>query len=83
MFKGRYNSEMKQSRGTGIITRIYKNGVGDLLKNFRPIAIRNTIYKLRDTVITTRITPITNLLTGERQHAYKANKSTIGVIYNI
>lgn len=38
---------------------------------------------MRTTVITNRITHIMNILTDERQSAYKSKKSTIGAIYNI
>ena len=62
---------------------IYKSKIKTLLINFRPIALLNSIYKIRATITTNRSTPITNMLTDERKHAYKSNKSTIDVIYNI
>ena len=62
---------------------IYKNGHDALLSNFRPIALLNSIYKIRATVITNRLTPTMNMLTDEGQHAYEPNKSTIDAIYAI
>lgn len=75
--------DMISSWEIGIIVYIYKNIHESLLSNFRPIALLNSIYKIFSTISTNRLTPIMNMLTCERQRAYKSNKSTIDVIYNV
>ena len=74
---------MINSWETEIIIYIFKNGLGALLINSRLIALLSSIYKIWGTIITNRLTPIMNMLTDERQHAYQSNKSTIDFIYNI
>ena len=66
-----------------VIVYIYKSKTETILRNFRPITLLNSIYKIWATIVANRITPIMNMLTDERQHDYKSNKSTIDVIYNI
>ena len=71
---------MLSSSKIGII--VYKWPKTHLI-NFRPITLLNSIYKIRGDIITNRLTPIMNMLTDERQHAYESNKSTIDVVRNI
>ena len=52
-----------------------------LLSNYRPITLLNTVYKIWTTIISNKIAPFVNILTEDTQYAYKANKSTIDVIY--
>ena len=49
---------------------IYKNGPKTILINFRPSTLLKSIYKRWATIIANRLTPIMNMLTDERQHAY-------------
>ena len=65
----------------GLITLISKSGCAELIKNYRPITLLNSIYKIWATVITNRLKPIMNILTNETQHGYNVKKSTIDIIY--
>ena len=53
------------------------------IRNYRPIALINTMYEIRDTVITNKLMRRVNLPTCETQHGYQAKKSTVGAIYHI
>ena len=55
----------------GILTLLYKHGSQKLLRNFRPVTLLNSIYKIRAGIMTNRSTPFTNLLTSETQFACK------------
>ena len=66
----------------GVIVYIKWSGKTPLI-NFGPSTLLSSIYKIWDTAITNRLTHITNMLTEEGQHAYKPNKSTTDVIYDI
>ena len=65
---------------TGIVALIYKSVGKKLLRNYRSIAILNTICKIWDTIMTNRISPILNLITKDNQCAYKAKRSTTDAI---
>ena len=41
---------------TGVIALLYKSGSKCELKNYRPITLLNTIYKIWDTIMTNRLT---------------------------
>ena len=65
----------------GIITLIFKSGARNNLDDFRPIALLQTIYRIWETVITNRISPIMIILAKENRCAYKAKRSTSDDIY--
>ena len=79
IFEEIHDGDMIRSWKIGIIVYI-KSKIKTPLINFRPITLLNIIYKLRATTIANRITPIMPMLTDERQHAYKSNRSTIDVV---
>ena len=54
----------------------------DNLDNYRPTSIFQTIYKIRETAITRRLSPIMTLQTRDNQCDYK-EKTTLGAIYYI
>ena len=56
--------------GKGMIALIHKRRKNDL-NNYRPIVLLNTICKIWETIISTRLNPITNLLANDFQCAYK------------
>ena len=55
----------------GMMTLIPKKNDNKDINNYRPIILLTTIYKIWATIMTNRLTPITNLLTSEIQCAYK------------
>ena len=67
----------------GVITLLFKSGCAKSIRNYRPITLLNSIYKIWATVITNRLKPIMNILTNETQHGYKIKKSTVDIIYHI
>ena len=54
-----------------------KNGDKEELKNYRPLGILTTIYKIADPAVADRIQPVLNLLTTYNQCAYKSKRSTM------
>ena len=51
-----------------VITLIYKIGCAKPIKNYRPITLLNSIYKIWATIMTSGLKPIMNMLTDETQH---------------
>ena len=51
------------------------------INEYRPIAISNIVYKIRDTVITNRRGPYMNILTNELQTSYKVGRRAIDVLF--
>ena len=64
----------------GIIIFIFKKGGRQVLSNYRPITVINTICKIRTIALAKRITPITNYNT-DIQCAHKKLRYTNDVIY--
>ena len=64
----------------GAITLLNKKNAIDNLDNYRPLTMINIIYKIWDTIMSTRLNPILNLLTAESQYAYNQKRSTIDVL---
>ena len=77
------NTTFPQTWLSGILTLIRKSGPRNELKNYRPVTLLNTIYKIWATIITMRMTPIMSLLPTDNQCAYKAGKSTMDAIFCI
>ena len=65
------SNEMPTEWKQGLITLISKSGCAELIKNYRPITLLNSIYKIWATVINNRLKPIMNILTNETQHSWK------------
>ena len=61
---------------------IKKEATGDI-NIYRPIVLLENIYKIRETIISNRLSPIMGLLTNEFQCAYKTHRSTKDIIYSI
>ena len=64
----------------GVMTFIHKNKAIDNLDNYRPITLINIIYKIRASIMATRLNQALNLLTSGNQYAYKNRKSTIDIL---
>ena len=65
------NNEMPKRWIEGVITFIHNKNATDNLGNYRPITLINIIYKIWATIMSTRLSPILNLLTSDIQYAYK------------
>ena len=65
------NDEVPGNWKRGIITLIRKNGDRGNIKNYRPITLLNTIYKIRATIITRTLKRCMDFLTCETHHVYK------------
>ena len=80
-------AEFPKDWETGMPTLLHKNGNGNEMWNYRPMAllIAIYIYKIWATIVTKRLIPITNLLTNDNQCAYKTKtkRSTSGAIFYI
>ena len=77
------NNDMPNEWKQGVITLIPKSGDSKNIKNYRPITLLNTIYKIWATIMTNKLKPYMNLLTCEMQHGYKINKSATDIIFHI
>ena len=55
------SEEMPTEWKQGVIALIYKTGCAKSIKNYRPITLLNSIYKIRETVITNRLKPTMNI----------------------
>jgi len=77
LYKELYNekTEMKEIN-EGLIVLLHKKGEKTKTDNYRPTTLVNVIYKILAIVITRRIAPIMNILTDEKQMAYKNNRAT-------
>ena len=64
------NDEMSYTQRLSIITLIHKKGDKNLLKNYRPISLTNTDYKIIAFVFARRLQKILNNYIGEEQSAY-------------
>ena len=64
------NDEMSYTQRLSIITLIHKKGDKNLLKNYRPIRLTNTDYKIIAFVFARRLQKILNNYIGEEQSAY-------------
>ena len=60
-----------------IISLLFKKGSRDLLKNYRPISLSNTDYKILGFILAERMQKVVNKLVGPQQTAY-INKRFIG-----
>ena len=83
MSKYRLSNSFPESWNDGVITLLHKNGNRNLLRNYRPITLLNTIYKIWATIMTNRLAPVLNLITNDNQCAYKTKRSTSDVIFYI
>ena len=75
------NKNMPRQSEVGVIVFIYKKGGGNELRNYRPIVLLITVYKIRETIITNKLIPLFNILTRDNQCANKTKKSTMDIIY--
>merc|ERR1712105_404003 len=82
-FKNVNFNKQHESWQNGQILFIHKSGDRKHLDNYRPITLLPTIYKLWETIMSNIITPILNIITNDQQCAYRANKYTMEIIYNI
>ena len=62
--------EMSFSQRLAIITLIFKKGERNLLKNYRPLSLTNTYYKIIAFVLARRLQKIIDKLIGKQQSAY-------------
>ena len=70
------NDEMPDDWLNAILILLHKDGDRKQRSNYRPICLVSMAYKVLTIIITTRISPIMNLVTTELQAAYKKNRST-------
>ena len=57
--------------GTRAITLIRKTGCTKEIKNYRPITLLRSIYKIWSEITTNRLKPIMDILTKETQRGYE------------
>ena len=57
-------NENPDGRKQGAIAVIFKSGCVELVKNYRPITLLKSIYKIWDAVITNGLEPIMAILTN-------------------
>lgn len=62
--------EMSYSQRLSVILLIYKKGEKDSLKNYRPISLTNTDYKIIALIFAKRLQTILTKLISEQQTAY-------------
>ena len=55
----------------GAITFLRKMNAADTMGNYRPITLVNIIHDIWATIMSTRLTPILNIIPAESQYAYK------------
>ena len=76
-----YNNDTEiEDLNEGLIVLLRKKGEKTKTDNYRPITLVNVIYKILAIIITRRIAPIMNILTDEKQTAYKSNRATTDVL---
>ena len=51
-----------------------------MLKNYRPATLRNMIYNIRATILSSRLTPITNIIASETGTSYGKIRSALGAL---
>ena len=64
------NKEMSFSQRLSVITLIHKKDSNSLLKNYRPLSLTNTDYKIIAFVFARRLQSIIDKLIGHEQSAY-------------
>ena len=65
----------------GIVAYIFKKGQKEL-KNYRPVVLLTTIYKIWATIIANRIQPLLIILTKDNQCAYR-RKDLLWILFTI
>jgi len=81
IYKEIYNEKTEMGEmNEGPIVLLHKNGEKTKTDNYRPITLVNVIYKIIAIIITRRIAPIMNILTDEKQTAYKSNRATTDIL---
>lgn len=74
------NEKLSPSQRRGVLTLLYKKGEKALLKNWRPISLLNTDYKILTHILANRLKKVINKLINTDQTGYLKGRS-IG--YNI
>ena len=74
------NEKLSDSQNQGILTLLHKKGDPQLLKNYRPISLLNTDYKILMHVLANRMHTVLHKIISEDQNGY-VKKRFIG--YNI
>ena len=74
------NEKLSNSQNQGILTLLHKKGDPQLLKNYRPISLLNTDYKILMHVLANRMHTVLHKIISEDQNGY-VKKRFIG--YNI
>lgn len=74
---------MAPSMGEAIVKLIHKKNQKSLLKNWRPISLLNTDYKILSKILANRITPILNETITSNQKCGLPGRRIEEVLYNI
>ena len=70
MIKEVTHSECTPSQYMGIIILLYKNGIREMIENWRPITLLNCDYKIIEKVIANRLKKVISKLIKQDQKAY-------------
>lgn len=73
-------SEIPNERNTGIIIPIHKKEYKEICKNYRPITLLNTIYKIIANIINNSLKSLAEKILGYYQNDFRSGKSKIMVI---
>ena len=78
-----FKKEMSPSMKQAIIKLLYKKNDRLLLKNWRPISLLNTDYKILSKILSNRITPILNKIISSNQKCGLPGRKIDHLLYNV
>ena len=79
----RLNGEIPESQKNAIVKLLFKKGDHRELKNWRPVSLLNTDYKILSKILTARLSKIMHIITPIEQKCGVKNRQMNDVIRNI
>ena len=73
------NEKLSDSQNQGILTLLHEKGDPQLLKNYRPISLLNTDYKILMHILANRMHTVLHKIISEDQNCY-AKKRSLDII---